>query len=41
MVEKEEGKHEIREEVDKHLHISIPNPPKKKFKPLIDFTKNK
>jgi len=26
MVEKKEGKHETREEVEKHLHISIPDP---------------
>jgi hypothetical protein len=28
-----------REEVEKHLHISILDPLKKKFKPLINFIK--
>jgi hypothetical protein len=39
MVEKEEGKHETREEVERHLHISIPNPPKTNFQSLNRFYK--
>ncbi len=41
MVEKEEGKHETREEVEKHLHISILDPPKTKFQTLDRFYQKK
>jgi hypothetical protein len=34
MVEKEEGKHETREEVEKHLQITILHPPKTDFQTL-------
>jgi hypothetical protein len=40
-VQKEERKHETREELEKHLHISILDPPKIDFHTFSRFSKEK